>query len=214
MKKTATVLAIVVLVALSLAACGNNAQEEKTGNEPVKNEVKIIQTEKSAQNVESGTEKPATEETKPTEETAPPAETKTPDTPASETQSGQEKVTVFKGQYVTCRLPENWASQEDLGQGVAAALLDPTTKAGVVVQFVKDNKDTLDDIVAGINAQIKGKIDDFTIGGKNFKRITAIMEGKTVTYLILVKGIMAYYVSTDILDSPDAQLVLSTLELK
>lgn len=214
MKKTATILAIVVLVALSLAACGNNAQEEKTGNEPVKNEVKIIQTGKDTQNVESGTEKPVAEDTKPTEETTPPVETRTPETPASETQPGQEKITVFKGQYVTCRLPEKWASQEDLGQGVAAALLDPTTKAGVVVQFVKDNKDTLDDIVAGINAQIKGNVDDYTIGGKNFKRITAVMDGKTVTYLIIVKGTMAYYVSTDILDHEDAQLVISTLEFK
>lgn len=222
MKKTAILLVVAALVALSLAACGNNAQEEKTGNEPVKNEVKIIQTEKGTQNVESGTEKPSTDQTKPEDQTATPAaeetkpvETQTPETPAADTTSqGQEKISVFKGQYVSCRLPEKWASQEDLGQGVAAALLDPSTKAGVVIQFVKDNKDTLDGIVEGINAQIKGNVDDYSIGGNNFKRITAIMQGKTVTYLILVKGTMAYYVSTDILDQEDARLVLSTLEFK
>lgn len=223
MKKTAILLAVTALVALSLAACGNNAQEEKTGNEPVKNEVKIIQTEKGTQNVESGTEKPSTDDTKPADQTATPpveetkpAETQTPDTPTSDaTSQGQEKISVFKGQYVTCRLPEKWASQEDLGQGVAAELLDPTTRVGVVIQFRKDNTATLDEIVNGTNRQqLNGTIDDYKIGAYNYKRITKVVNGLNMTYLFLVKGTMAYYVSTSILDNPDTQLVLSTLEFK
>jgi hypothetical protein len=202
--------ALAAIVALSLAACGSQEQPQKEDPKPEANTVKIIQTEDGAKGIDSksgeqakqGEEEPAKEQ--PTEEK--PAMEDVPE--------GEQKITVFKGQFASCQLPEKWSSQEDISQGVAAALLDPSTRAGVVVQFRQDAKEPLGEIVDGINAQLKGKVDSVTIGKYQFSRITTTIDGKTVIYLITLVGTNAYYVSTDIFDHADVQLVLRTLELK
>lgn len=229
MKKLTTLLVVLMVTVTMFVACGQSeepAVEDKASSQTaaVENNEKdqpkeAVENSEPAKS-EDATKVPATTEEKPAETTKPVEETKPTQTEQKNDQTAKtdEKPAFFMdnfdGQFVKCKIPENWTGQEDLTQKVAALILNPTQKAGLSIQIVRDNKESLDTRVTETSKSVNGTVDDFSVGRYNYKRITFDQQGKRVYCMICIVGKNAYYIGTDILDDPGISTILESLELK
>jgi hypothetical protein len=228
-KLSALLVALMIMVAL-FAACGQT--EEPTTDDKTSQTTNVttdtVDKDSQAETVTDDkplkseeTTKVSTQEEKPVE-TAKPSEdtTKAAQTvqDKTKTSTGSEKpafyMDYFDGQFVKCKLPDKWTGQEDLNQGVAAAIINQTQKAGLSIQIVRDNKDSLESRVSATSKSVSGIVDGYSAGKYNYKRITFQQQGKTVSCMICIVGSNAYYVVTDILNDPGIATILDSLELK
>ena len=229
MKKLTTLLVALFIAVTMFAACGQSEEPATTEKTPPQSTTAVT-SDKSQQKdttvdsepakSEDATKVPAATDDKPAETTKPVEETKPTQTEQKNDQTAttEEKppffMDNFDGQFVKCKLPEKWTGQEDLNQGVAAAIINQTQKAGLSIQIVRDNKDSLDSRVTATSKSVNGTIDDFSAGKYNYKRVTFDQQGKKVYCMICIVGKNAYYVVTDILDDPGISTILESLELK
>lgn len=216
------------MLVLVLSGCGSTETKPETvGNNDTTQSQQLNETQTQQQQAEQPAEetqqKPQEEQksednVQTQEQTSP--ETKTEEAPANNDEEKLYSEGEFDGHYLKCKLPENWVAKEDPTQGYATIILDSKQNAGIAVQTVENNKDSVQVRAEGVATQFNGTVEDVKFGNNSYKRIKTMQKDPTTQedivwdFLICVVGTKAYYLSTPIYDQQTTQELLSNIQFK
>lgn len=220
-------MVIFVVLAMSFAGCGSNQAIPEESSQPTEQTPKQSETANSKQDNTVSKDQNIDKSNQIGDQANSKENGKPGDQQAKPDPKGQQQETKlyyegeFDGKNVKCQLPEKWiAKDEQTEYGIATIMLDPAQNAGVSLQVVENNKDTLQARAEGIANQFGGKIVGEKLGKYDYKRITTIQKDPktnkdvTVDYLICVVGSKAYYLATPIFDQAATKSLISGLQYK